>query len=99
MNTLAESNISSLTSLSIEYELSWFHGREECIGPLLALLARQPDLQSLSIILCGVTHAQQVAIKSAVSNPNCKLYFCYGDTIYYGKFFIALLALRLVVDS
>ena len=50
LNILANSDINTICHLTIADESAWFkNGREGCIAPLLAVLAKQTNLQSLNM--------------------------------------------------
>ena len=49
LQTLADSECSQLTSMTIIEEENWFKGTDECMGSLLTLLAKQTGLQMLEM--------------------------------------------------
>ena len=50
MQALAESEFTTLESLTIRHEPKWFaNGREECLAPLISVIARQTNLSKLDL--------------------------------------------------
>ena len=50
MKILADDHINWLHHLTINGEIDWIGGRDECLDSLLILLARQTNLQTLTML-------------------------------------------------
>lgn len=57
MQALADSHVNTLQELEILSERAWFEGRDETVSSLLVFLARQSNLQKLSMEGNGLSAA------------------------------------------
>ena len=75
LQVLANAKFNSLENLAISGEYKWFKDRDECMGPLLTILARQTMLKKLCmsgnrLIATQIDQIRQVVTKTA---PSCQL--------------------------
>ena len=78
IQVLASEDISSLESVTIRLEQSWFEkGRSEFMAPLLVLLARQTALKELNLYDNILSDAQEEQINKVVTEtaPECSVKF------------------------
>jgi len=76
LQALADSTIESLRQVTITDEPMWFgYGGEECMAPLIAFLARQTALESLTMQRCQLKEAHESSIRQTISEtaPNCQV--------------------------
>ena len=57
MQALADSHVNTLQELEILSERAWFEGRDQTVSSLLVFLARQSNLQKLSMEGNGLSAA------------------------------------------
>ena len=67
--------INQLTSITINTEALWFEGTDECMSPLPTFLAKQMELQTLTMKSNSLSDAQKDQIRQAVTDsaPNCEI--------------------------
>ena len=78
LQTLADSECSQLTSITISKEANWFRGTDECMGSLdslVTLIARQSELESLVLPGNDFTEEQEQRVRSAIANNGCRVKF------------------------
>ena len=86
MQTLVESKVCTLRSLTIDRERAWFEGgRDGCIDLLVYLIARQPELTFLNLgdSLITVEHQLHQQIRDAVVNPDCRVLTTIEEYLEY----------------
>ena len=74
MQVLADHTINSLESLNLEMNKKWFkYDRNECMAPLLVLLARQTSLKTLDMNSNELSDAQKDQILKVLTEnaPEC----------------------------
>lgn len=74
LQALADSTIESLRQVTITDEPMWF-AEEECMAPLIAFLARQTALESLTMQRSQLEEAHESSIRQTISEtaPNCQV--------------------------
>ena len=73
--TLTDSECNQLTSITISKEDKWFEDTDECMSPLLTLLAKQTGLQTLKMEgnFLSITQIKKIRQVSD-SFPNCAVF-------------------------
>ena len=75
LTALAHSTIQSLRQVTINREQGWFEDREECMAPLIAFLAKQTSLDTLTMEDNRLSKDQKSNIRQTITDtaPNCRV--------------------------
>ena len=76
MKVLADHRVYWLQNIDIRGEAQWFkNDRDECMSPLLALLAMQTDLKEFFMFANKLSHTQKSLIHNVIAEnaPECEL--------------------------
>ena len=66
-------DVTTLERITIIDERAWFDsGREECLVPFVAMLARQTELKKLKMRQCYLNETQKKKIRDTLAETDCE---------------------------